>query len=146
MTIKEEVEGVPDDDYRFTKLEAHAIKTEGRIETIERTQVQHSAKLDQIFTAVTKAEGRPVFDIWRAVSSLRDVVLLAGSVGTLAVWLVLTLTAANTRVTEERLAFQKELSGERYELINLRFKALDERTDWLRDRFNWKPSFELAGK
>lgn len=141
-----EVDEVPDDDTRFSKLEAHAIKTEGRIETIERTQVQHSTKLDQIFTAVTKAEGRPVFDIWRAVSSLRDVVLLAGSVGTLAVWLVLTLTAANTRVTEERLAFQKEYGTVIERLNDSRFKALEDRAAWLTDRFNWKPSFETAGK
>lgn len=123
------------DDDRLEKLEKHATKTEGRLDTIEKTQGHHSTKLDQIFTAVTRAEGRPQFDLWKAVSSVRDVLAIGAVIGSLSVWLVLTLTAAENRVTETKLAWQVE----KIEWQNERIKRLEAAFEWTAKTEKIKP-------
>lgn len=49
----------PEENGRLDKLEDHAIRTEGRLNAIERTQSVHGDKLDQIVNAVTRQESRP---------------------------------------------------------------------------------------
>lgn len=95
------------DPLRLDKLEDHALKTEGRLGIIEQTQSIHGTKLDQIVQAVTTYGARPVFDAHRTVSLVRDVVVMASVFSSLAVWLVLTLTSANDKVTETRLMYQE---------------------------------------
>ncbi len=126
--------GVVDDDdnQRLDKLETHAMQTTARLDHIEKTQGQHSTKLDQIFTAVTRAEGRPSFDLWKAVSSVRDVLAIGAVIGTLSVWLVITLTAAENRVTETKIAWQAE-----------KIEWQSERLRRLEASFNWVPRIEM---
>lgn len=109
---------------RLALLEDHATRTEGRLGVIERTQGEHGDKLDRIMTAVTRYDASPKFDLQKNVSMIRDLVVMASVIASLAVWLVLTLTAANDRVTELKLQQQAE------------------KIEWLSKRVDWQPQFQ----
>jgi len=102
---------------RFEQLETHAIKTEGRLDTIERTQHQHGSKLDQIVTAVTRYDSRPVFDIQKTVSMVRDVFAICAVIASLSVWLVLTLTSSRDAATTLEISYLKERLDEQRALV-----------------------------
>ena len=116
----------PDDVGRLEKLETHAVQTSSRLDHIERTQVHHGNKLDQIVTAVTRAEGKPVFEIAKTVSMVRDLFAIGAILASLSIWLVLTLTAANDRVTELQIKYQAD------------------RLSWIESRFNWRAAIEAT--
>jgi hypothetical protein len=113
---------------RLADLEGHATRTEGRLGVIERTQldqgrvqIEHGDKLDRIMTAVTRYDARPIFNIHEWVRTAGVVIglsLTAGGIfSSLAVWLVLTLTAANDRVQEVELRYTKERLTETRDLL-----------------------------
>lgn len=114
-------------DIRLDKLETTSIQVEGRLGTIERTQAAQSVVIEKIHTAVTLAQGRPQFDIWKAVSSMRDIFAICAIVGSLSVWLVLTLTAANNQAQEIKLAWQSD----RIEWANKRLERLEASFSWV---------------
>ncbi len=107
--VTENSDSNANDDNRLKVLETQGVKTEGRLTHVENTLVVHGSKLDQIITAVNTFSGRPVFDIHKVISSVRDVIVIAGAASSLAVWFVLTLTAAENRATALELAHLKEI-------------------------------------
>lgn len=94
-----------EEQQRLDILENHAVKTEGRVGVIEQTLGVHGEKLDQIVTAVTRYDARPVFDFHTWVKTIGVLIGMGSVFGGLAVWLVLTLTAADARVTEVKLHY-----------------------------------------
>lgn len=132
-----ELEHLADDDGRLIKLENHALKTEGRLDTIEKTQSSHSVKLDQIFTAVTIQQNVPRFDVHKMISTIRDILGIAGVFGFLAVWLIVTLNAATERATALDIKHNAEIAG-------LKNSYALERIDRLTSAFTWRPSIEGA--
>jgi hypothetical protein len=58
-------------DSRLTVLERHAISTEKRLDGVD-------AKLDQIVTAVTRAESKPQFNPAAIISFVKDAAILVG--------------------------------------------------------------------
>lgn len=126
---------IADDDTRLIKLENHALKSEGRLDTIEKVQGQQSVKLDQIFTAVTIQQNAPKFDIHKMISTVRDILGIAGVFGFLAVWLIVTLNAATERATALDIKHNAEIA-------NMRNDYTRERLDRLMSAFTWRPSIE----
>lgn len=117
-----DVDGISDDN-RLKLLETQGVKTEGRLTHVENTLTVHGSKLDQIILAVNTFSGRPIFDLHKVVSSVRDVIVICGAASTLAVWFVLTLTAANDKATALELSHMKELHA-------LEMNHLKERIAW----------------
>jgi hypothetical protein len=111
---------------RLETLEDHAIKTEGRLTVIESTQRSHGDKLDRIVEAVTTYGARPVFNLSGAISMVRDIFAIASVIGGLAVWFVLTMTAANDRISQIEIAHMRE------------------RVATLEKSFSWKPIMESS--
>jgi hypothetical protein len=109
---------------RLALLEDHATRTEGRLGVIERTQVDHGDKLDRIVVAVTRYDALPKSDFSKNVSMARDLVVMGSVLASLAVWLVITLTAANDRVTD------------------LRLQVVSEKIDWVTKRVDWQPQVQ----
>lgn len=118
-------------DGRLDKLENTSIQVEGRLGTIERRQEAQSVVIEKIHTAVTLAQGRPQFDFWKAVSSVRDLFAICAVVGSLSVWLVLTLTRAENDVTAIKLAWQAD-----------RIDMASKRIERLESSFSWVPRIE----
>src|SRR6185436_1993469 len=98
-----------EDDRRLKALETQGVKTEGRLTHVESTLVVHGSKLDQIISAVNTFSGRPVFDVHKVITSLAAITVVVGAASTLAVWFVLTLTAAENRTTALEIAHMKAM-------------------------------------
>jgi hypothetical protein len=118
---------------RLDKLEDQAIRTNGRLDAIEATQASHGAKLDGIGASLNnlahslvKYDSRPQFDLAKTVSVVRDTFAILAVLGSLAVWFVLTMTAANNQLTVERIA------------------RVEDRVTWMRDKFDWRPNLETT--
>lgn len=112
-----------DDESRLKVLETQGVKTEGRLTHVENTLLVHGGKLDQIITAVNTFSGRPIFDVHKVISSVRDVIVIAGAASTLAVWFVLTLTAADQKSTQLELKHIREMH-------NVELQQMKERLAW----------------
>lgn len=120
-----------DHDGRLDKLEDHAVRTEGRLSAIEGTQAAHGSKLDsiaasigQLSTSLVRYDSRPVFDFHAWVKTVGVLFTVCAILGGLATWFVLTMTAADNRVTAVRLDYQaSELQR-------------------IRDAMGWRPTFE----
>jgi hypothetical protein len=127
--------GEIDTDDRLGTLERHAVKTESRLDGIERTQVDHGVKLERIVTAVTQFDSRPKFDVHKILSSVRDLVVVASVFSTLAVWFVLTLTASNDKAVELSIKHEAER-------VELRLAAFRERLAWIESGIKWTAQIE----
>ncbi len=95
------------------RLEEQQRSQEAKLRELATTQVQHGVKLDQhgtkldqIITAVTRYDARPAFDLQKTTSMIRDVFVVGSALSGLAVWLILTLTAADTRLAENEQKHQ----------------------------------------
>ena len=115
-------------DGRLGKLEGHAIKTEGRLDRIEDTLIEHGRKQDAaasqlstILAAVTGIQSAPRFDIHEWARTLGVVVVVCGSLAGLSVWLIVTLTRTDTATQELKLQHLRELTELRlrYALPNI---------------------------
>ncbi len=113
------------DDNRLKVLETQGVKTEGRLTHVEQTLSIHGSKLDQIITAVSAFSHRPVFDVHKMISSVRDVVVVGGAFCTLAVWFVLTLTAAQQTATTLEMKQIREIH-------EMELKHMKEKLEWFR--------------
>lgn len=129
--------GEVDTDDRLGTLERHAVKTESRLDGIERTQVDHGAKLERIVNAVTGFESRPRFDVHKILSSVRDLVVVASVFASLSLWFVLTITAANDKATELEIKHQAEK-------VEIKLSAFRERLAWLENGLRWTAQIEAV--
>jgi len=128
-------ENLSDDDTRLHRLETQGVKTEGRLSHVENTLVVHGTKLDQIITSVQQFTGRPIFDIHKMISTIRDILGIAGVFGFLAVWLIVTINAATERATALEIKHNAEIAA-------IRNEFMAERINRLYGAFAWKPSIE----
>lgn len=142
-------------DGRLHALEGHAIKTEGRLDRIDDTLRAHGAqmgqldgKMDQIITAVTRSEAsqREPFDIHAWVRTVGVLFTCASILAGLALWFVITVTAADTKVQAketERIAETTKMADLHLrELYDLRLNSLRDRLREMEGKFNWRPSLE----
>jgi hypothetical protein len=113
---------------RLDKLEDHAVRTEDRLNNIEKTQEAHGGKLDSIgsslhmlSTQLTRYDSRPVFNFHQWIVTIGVLVAIFGALGSLATWFVLTMNAAENRV------------------IALRIQHVEERVAETRAGWNWIP-------
>jgi hypothetical protein len=113
---------------RLDKLEDHAVRTEDRLNVIEKTQGVHGDKLDQIVTAVTRYDSRPVFDFHQWTRTIGVLVAIFGAFATLATWFVLTMNAAENRVVA-------------LEIVHLKERIAETRAAW-----SWVPQIEKRGQ
>ena len=113
-----------DAETRLDTLERHADRTEGRLEAIEKTQTAHGGKLDEIIRAVTVQGAVPRFNFheWaRTLGMLTGLVFMGGTIiSGLAMWLVLTLTAADTRATDIRLSYAERKLDAVVQMLDIR--------------------------
>jgi hypothetical protein len=123
------------DDGRLDKLENHAVRTEDRLNNIERTQEAHGGKLDGIGTTLqtlttqlVRYDSRPQFDASRIISTARDVFAILAVCGAFGVWYVTTL------------------AGARSDLLTLEIRHQAEKISWLESRFNWTAQLESKPK
>ena len=122
-----------DQGQRLSALEEHARSTETQLGELSQqvrglasVQSGQSAKLDEIAKAVTRQEFAPRFDFAKSVSVVRDIFAILSIIGGLSIWLVLTLTAADNRVTDTTLSFILK----RMERTDAVIQKLESRLDW----------------
>jgi uncharacterized coiled-coil protein SlyX len=122
------------DEARLAALEEHGRHTEKQlgelshqVRNLAQVQAGQTAKLDRIADAVSRQEYAPRFDFQRSVQTVRDLFVISGTLGALAIWLVVTLTAATDQVTEVRI---QSIMRDQHDM-----------KDDLK-RFNWVPKLE----
>ncbi len=113
-----------DAEGKLDNLERRADRTDGRLEVIEKTQTSHGGKLDEIIRHVSVQQATPRFNFheWaRTLGMIIGLTFTGGSIiSGLAVWLVLTLTAADTRVTDVRLSYAERKLDAVVQMLDVR--------------------------
>lgn len=113
-----------DQETRLDSIEKVQSSHGGRLEAIEKTQMSHGGKLDEIIRHVTVQQATPKFNFheWaRTIGMLLGLTFTGGSIiSGLAVWLVLTLTAADTRVTDVRLSYNERKLDAIIQMLDIR--------------------------
>lgn len=129
---------IGEQEERFSNLENHARSQEKQLGDLQHqvrnlAQVQNAqtVKLDKIAEAVTKQEFSPRFDFQKSVQIVRDLFVVAATIGGLSIWLVITLTAANDQVAAVKLEYITKTQ-------ELHKQALER----LESRFGWVPRVE----
>lgn len=113
---------------RLTKLEGHAIKTEGRLDRIEHTQGDHTRKMDRqgeqlgaILSAVTGMQSAPRFNLHEWARTIGVVVGIFGALAGLSVWLIITLTRTDVTLNETRLQHLTQVTEMRMQFMERMF-------------------------
>lgn len=112
-------------DGRLLKLEGHAIKTEGRLDSIERTQGEHGHKLDRVggqlsdvLAGLASLRSVPRFDLHEWARTFGVVVTVSGAVAALAVWLIITLTRTDAATQALQLSHLREVMDLKFEYVH----------------------------
>lgn len=90
---------------RLDRVEQHAVGIENRVVNVEKTLAAHGGKLDSIITALTKAEGRPVFNFTESLTVVKDMAILFALVCGGIIWLATIINSAGNAVIANRLDF-----------------------------------------
>jgi len=104
---------------RLDNVEKQGFDLTHRLQNVEATQRNHSAKmdtmgikLDQIVTAVTRSEAVPRVDLKEVLTVTKDIAILAGLVATLLGFIINSYGASDRAVQDWRLAqMEKRFEG-----------------------------------
>lgn len=120
---------------RLLKLEGHAIKTEGRLDNIERTQVDHGMKLDRvsgqlsdIISGLATLRSAPRFDLHAWVKTLGVLFGMLSILGGLATWFVVAMTQVSVQTQALELKHLREITELRFENMRMGISVHEKTT------------------
>lgn len=90
-------------DERLAHVEAYTQQVENRLGAVERVLQGHSEKLDRVLQSLAKQSARPEYNPKDAISFVRDVLVVAGVLASIVVYISTNIMRAPTELIEHRL-------------------------------------------